>query len=585
MKIEWVLGKREDLPPATDRPGIQESPDGGRWTQGAALRWVPAHWAPAHWAAALGILFLLCAGWRVFWFLTDDAYITFRYAQNSLLGFGYTWNPPPFRPVEGYTSFSWLVLLDIIWRAFRVPPPQSANWISLAFAALTLGIGARMGMRMRLHRLGDRDRGLLIFIALLGTVTNRTFLAWTSSGLETAMFNFLLTAWIFVMIFPSENRRRWVLVTAAIATLVYLTRPDGILVILATDLALLIGRLSRSLTSRDLFCALPVLAVPAHLIWRKITYGAWLPNTYYAKQVGAWPESGIRYAASFILEYAVWIWLALALVWLVKRVRAGAGPSVRIPVCAVIAIGVLIMHFVYYTFVVGGDHFEYRVYSHLVLLLFISGAWLASRSFSRRWPVVASMLLFVVLSWPIPWTHWAETRSLETRDETHVMIRPVAGRFPQPLRAYVGIFDELQQWLITHRACMRHQEHKIFHEHQFRIFPTREYGERIPWKDHPVFAVRTVGIPGWVMPHVGIIDLFGLNDYVIARSPTRSDLGQERIMAHDRIAPEGYLECFQINVEPIVPGRLRIHDRPSPLTDGDIIGCEERWWSWADGQH
>ena len=87
MKIEWVLGKREDLPPAADRPAVRGSPSG--------LPWIST--APARWAAALSILVLLIAGWRLFWFLTDDAYITFRYASNSLLGFGYTWNPPPFR--------------------------------------------------------------------------------------------------------------------------------------------------------------------------------------------------------------------------------------------------------------------------------------------------------------------------------------------------------------------------------------------------------------------------------------------------------------------------------------------------------
>jgi arabinofuranosyltransferase len=60
--------------------------------------------------AALG----LYLGWRVFWFLTDDAYIAFRYISTSRLGYGYVWNPPPFKPVEGYTSFLWVFLLDLV---------------------------------------------------------------------------------------------------------------------------------------------------------------------------------------------------------------------------------------------------------------------------------------------------------------------------------------------------------------------------------------------------------------------------------------------------------------------------------------
>jgi len=58
----------------------------------------------------------LYLGWKAFWFLTDDAFIAFRHVSNSILGFGYVWNAPPFRPVEGYTSFLWVVVLDWVWR-------------------------------------------------------------------------------------------------------------------------------------------------------------------------------------------------------------------------------------------------------------------------------------------------------------------------------------------------------------------------------------------------------------------------------------------------------------------------------------
>src|SRR5258707_14015428 len=86
----------------------------------------------------------LYAGWRAFWFLTDDAYIAFRYVSNSRLGFGYVWNAPPFKPVEGYTSFLWVVLMDMTWRVLGVAPPDSSNVVSLSFAAGTLVLAAAM---------------------------------------------------------------------------------------------------------------------------------------------------------------------------------------------------------------------------------------------------------------------------------------------------------------------------------------------------------------------------------------------------------------------------------------------------------
>ncbi len=141
-------------------------------------------------AAALVLLAVATfLGWRLFYFLTDDAYIAFRYAANSLHGWGLTWNPPPFEPVEGYTSFLWVILLREVWRLTGVAPPVAANVLSLLFGYGTLFIGARLLLRMRFPEPFHKYKWLWLALALLGTVTNRTFLTWLSSGLETSMFN------------------------------------------------------------------------------------------------------------------------------------------------------------------------------------------------------------------------------------------------------------------------------------------------------------------------------------------------------------------------------------------------------------
>ena len=102
----------------------------------------------------LGILvaaaIILIYGWRLFWFLTDDAYIAFRYISNSILGYGYVWNPPPFKPVEGYTNFLWIVLLDVIWRVLKIPPPESSTYISLLFSYGTLLVSVAIVLKMEL---------------------------------------------------------------------------------------------------------------------------------------------------------------------------------------------------------------------------------------------------------------------------------------------------------------------------------------------------------------------------------------------------------------------------------------------------
>ena len=66
------------------------------------------------WVALLGWLT------SVAWFITDDAFISFRYVRNLLDGHGLVFNPGEY--VEGYTNFLWVLELAAIWRLFGLRP-------------------------------------------------------------------------------------------------------------------------------------------------------------------------------------------------------------------------------------------------------------------------------------------------------------------------------------------------------------------------------------------------------------------------------------------------------------------------------
>ncbi|HMV68708.1 MAG TPA: hypothetical protein PKA64_17785, partial [Myxococcota bacterium] len=110
---------------------------------------VEAPGADARWlrvilpVAAAALVF----GWAYFLFVCDDAYIAFRYISNRREGWGYVWNPPPFLPVEGYTSFSWVLLLDAVWTLTGVAPPVAAPCLGLACALGTVLLTARLAWR------------------------------------------------------------------------------------------------------------------------------------------------------------------------------------------------------------------------------------------------------------------------------------------------------------------------------------------------------------------------------------------------------------------------------------------------------
>jgi hypothetical protein len=126
-----------------------------------------------------------------------------------------------------------------------------------------------------------------------------------------------------------------------------------------------------------------------------------------------------------------------------------------------ITVGVVAAQFGYYTFDIGGDHFEYRVYSHLVLLLFMSAVWLLGQLATylpttrplRRWMAFGVLLLFIACAQPIPWTHWAKTNNLEARLEIFRLTQPLAPSFPKWIRPVVGQWDGWQEWLISRTRC------------------------------------------------------------------------------------------------------------------------------------
>jgi arabinofuranosyltransferase len=534
-------------------------------------------------------------GWRVFWFLTDDAFIAFRYVSNSHLGYGYVWNAPPFRPVEGYTSFLWVVLLDLVWRVARLEPPEAANYLSLIFTYLTLLVGALMVLKMSSRAELARFRVLLLALVFLWVISNRTFLAWTSSGLETALFNFCLTLWVFCALFLTEGSRGWVLSISLSASLLTLSRPDGLLFAVVT-LAMVAGaiyaqaRSSRSAAVRLAAYATPLLIIPIHLLWRRSVYEAWLPNTYYAKTVAGrfWVQSGARYLLSFVLEYALWIWLIVLVVVIVFEVRRivarNNDPRTErlshgwlSKVAVLVAVG---GQFFYYTVVIGGDHFEYRVYSHLILLTAISFLWMLNRLPLSLKSTVILFALFTVFSWPIPWIHWTATHNIGGRKRTVVLRAPVAKAIlkefpgtPDLLLAYPRAFDRLQDWLIGHYVCMRHQEHKNFYLYQKETLPSREAGLALPSAGYPVHIASSVGVVAWVLPRVNIIDVLGLNDYVVARNP---NLTSFIVMAHERRPPEGYIECFAPNTA-YDKDHFQIYERAVPLTAEKIVACEQEY--------
>jgi arabinofuranosyltransferase len=540
----------------------------------------------------------LCFAWQRLWFLTDDAFIAFRYVANRQLGHGYVWNAPPFLPVEGYTSFLWVALLDGVWSVLGSEPPDAANALGLLCGIGTLALTAWMVLRLRLPASQEPLRTAFLAIALIGLVTNFNFVMWTSSGLETSLFNFLFAGWVAATVFIAPERRGWVWWSALTAGLLSLTRPDGLLVVAATGALLGAMRIADPgrLPLRNLRLAWPLLLPVAHTLWRHSFYGEWLPNTYWAKHVAPWPEAGLRYLASYTLEYGLWAWATIVSLALALRLRGLRPRAGTLPALAVATT--LLAHTAYYVLRVGGDHFEYRVFSHSVALVLVSSVWGAARlaeNAQRARPALLALPgLVVALAIPLPWTLWVQSRSADTRQTSFNLTVPLAPLLPSWLASYAGRLDALQRWLIVdHAIGKRYQEHRVFLDFRKAMFP-RERQLQTDWPEHSAYTAISVGIPGWILADAHILDRVGLNDYVVARTPVRDV--ESRRMAHDRRPPDGYIACFHPNISDGKPrsllrnaplaelrehaGEVRVQPRISPLSADDIRRCEGIWRLW-----
>jgi arabinofuranosyltransferase len=456
--------------------------------------------------AVLAALAVAVAGWHLLWFLCDDAYIVFRYAHNLHVGRGPVWNPAPFLPVEGYTSPLWLWLLWVTWAVTGFEPPATANWLSLGCGLVTLcWIAAALGRAALPERL-QHGRTAMTFACLLAVAGNRTFCTWLSSGLETALFELWFVGWVLTaMQTAGPLGRRRLAGLAACAALAALSRPEGLLCVGATAAWSALAAARRPALLRGLW---PLLAVAAHVLWRRAFYGEWLPNTYYAKSVGAWPEAGWRYGASFVVEQGLWVWLAAAAACAVVAVRRRAAPAPG----ALAGLAVAGMLAGYYVLYMGGDHFEYRPLVPLVPLAAASLPAVAAGIGLRPGGVLLLQGL-LLLAGVFGWFHHASTC-----DDAPGGFRALAPGAPAILRPVVREYDRWQAWLRLRAICMPQSSHRQLTEFLLATLPPRQADPR-GFASLPMLRAAAVGVVGWNLPDIAVLDEHGLNDWVIARNP------------------------------------------------------------------
>ena len=334
------------------------------------------------WLATAGAFVVILTGWRLFHLAPiDDAYIFLRYARHWAQGLGPVFNPG--QRVEGYSSPLWLALLAL----GQVVAPGSSFLAQLAgavCAALTIGMVVAEALRRSVPPRYAWSAG--VFLA-----TNPGLAYWSCSGMDTTLFCLLVSASLIHLAADLEGGRVRP-VTATLLAAGCLARMEGVLLV-AVAFGYAWTR-SRSLHYRWLI--LTAVVIGASLLARRLYYGAWLPNTYYAKATGdrsvIW-MNGVRYLGTLAATHGGLLAALAACLWL--ALKAGPLPVVA-PFIAVLSVWPL------YMLLAGGDHFAMaRLIQPLVPIAVLTGL-LALKGirgrFLRMRPAILLLAVLALLS-------------------------------------------------------------------------------------------------------------------------------------------------------------------------------------------
>lgn len=486
-------------------------------------------------------------------FICDDAYISFRYAKNMALGHGLTWNPGEY--VEGYTNFLWTAWLGFCyWLGFDI---ESLSLISSGLLSIL-----SLGVVYLILREGFPDRYRILFLITLALLAvNRSWNVWASSGLETRMFTFFSLCG-FYLVFLSKKRFA-VFAGSFLFGLSTLTRPDGYLIFFCVILAaLFINRHSLKNRKTYLICLIMpyVLITGIHLLFRWNYYGLLLPNTYYAKVDDPWPEIGLIWLRAFILEYGLIPMILMGLVfypfYLIKKGRKTIHAHFHL-----LALWVFGPALAYYVIIVGGDHFEYRLFDTYMPFLEILMADLAY--------VMVTGLNFIILKFiAIAITIWGLVFHVITphfrilpyadsgeNNQTH-FYRSIAflqKNWPGVL-LFTDKINRLYKTQSQHYVGASQESFKWFWQARLSAF---KGFKNLPMPNSAVTRATAIGVLGYYVD-ITVIDEYGLTDRVITSQIKTSDKNK-KLHSHNRMGSEEYFNQRGVNFIPVcvIDGQTR----------------------------
>jgi hypothetical protein len=369
----------------------EQTLDGVKAFRAEQWRQPSARWAPV---AAIGTPTLLAGLHALVYgrWIIDDAAITFAYVRSIATGLGPVLQAGA-DPVEGYSNPAWLALLVVGHKLnlfdhgtlFGIPDVVAFPKLLALIACAVL-----YAAFYRVAKVLTRWPVTVTIVAGAITASIPSFVIWCFSGLENSLLA-AAVGWLAACIATAVAgdrllTTRTALICGLVAAVAGLTRPDGMIYVLAYPLAvLLLVRAPRADKLRPVAVGIAAFAVPlgAFLLWRYATFGELVPNTAIAKAQGLPDLIGIARPLGLVVFTGVApALLGAVLVAIVLRRKAGNTSGLQ---ALLITFGLAVLAYV----ILEGDWMgQYRfatpIWATGALIIAVAGAQVLAGADTRE---------------------------------------------------------------------------------------------------------------------------------------------------------------------------------------------------------
>lgn len=469
--------------------------------------------------------------------LGDDAFISFRTVQNFVNGYGLTWNT--FERVQAFTNSLQVLLLSGLYFITK----------EIVFTSIIFNVVVSVvAVYILLFKICKNYKVSIMLITLI--LFSKSFIAFSTSGLETSMTYLLLVLFYYVFYKYKTYTPKVLFLLGFIASLLLLNRMDSILLVLpALFYAFYINKDENTTRIKTTFIGF--LSVLPFIIWELfslIYYGFLFPNTMYSKinldfSRLDFISKGIDYIiANFILDFVTLIipLIVIAILFLPKLKSQ----------TKCLSLGVLLS--ILYIIYIGGDFMLARFLTPAFLVGLITLSQLNYRNTKQNMKKYS--LIVVIL--------------LSLYSLTHAY--NINRNLFEPARVNKGVYQILDE-----QAYYFNFTSPITGATEKTIEKSNPF-----WRDEPDNNVKiklSTGFIGYYEgPKVKIIDAFALSDPLLSRMPTFLPK-LDRVGHNKRLIPKGYFETLKTGKNVIKDKNIRKYYDKIIIITQDPIWTKERF--------